>query len=235
VKCRYNASVICAVICSSLSLAVLAQNADVQSPAALQAAVRSFLEQQTAGQAAEVQIKVSDPDPRFKLPACVHLEAFLPSGSRLTGRTLVGVRCTEGTHWQVFLGAEVRLHAAVWVASRPLPAGSQVSATDLRQETVDITTFSSAVVMQPEQALGKTLSRPVAAGLPLRLDALKSADTLAAGDAVRVDCVGPGFKVSSDGKAVGSANPGQSVQVRMPSGQILSGIVKPGKVVELQI
>jgi flagella basal body P-ring formation protein FlgA len=111
----------------------------------------------------------------------------------------------------------------------------QVAFSDLRLETVDITAFSSAVVTQPEQALGKTVARSIAAGLPVRLDALKNEDTIAAGETVRVDCVGTGFKVSAEGKAVSNANASQSVQVRMPSGQILNGIVRPGKVVEIRI
>jgi flagella basal body P-ring formation protein FlgA len=107
--------------------------------------------------------------------------------------------------------------------------------TDLRQEMVDVTAISGTVVVEPGQAVGKTLGRPVPAGLPLRLDAIKNLDALAAGETVRVDCVGQGFKVSTEGKAVSSASLGQSVQVRMPSGQVLSGMVRSGKVVELRI
>jgi flagellar basal body P-ring formation protein FlgA len=213
----------------------LAQESAFQSPASLQSVVQSYLEQQTAGQPGDVKIKVNDPDPRLKLVACARPEAFLPNGAHLAGRILVGVRCTSGKQWQVFVPAEIRVSASVWVASRALLAGVQVAFSDLRLETVDITTFSSAVVMQPEQAVGKTLARSIAAGLPVRLDALKDDDTLTAGETVRVDCVGTGFKVSAEGKAVSGANANQSVQVRMPSGKILTGIVRPGKVVELRI
>ena len=224
-----------AVILSIPVSPVLAQDIAFQSPDSLQSVVRSYLEQQTAGQPGDVKIKVNDPDPRLKLAACAQPEAFLPNGARLAGRTLVGVRCTSGKPWQVFVPAEIRVSASVWVASRPLLAGVQVTFSDLRLETIDTTTFSSAVVTQPEQALGKTVARSIAAGLPVRLDALKNDDTLTAGETVRVDCVGTGFKVSAEGKAVSSANANQSVQVRMPSGQILTGIVRPGKVVELRI
>jgi flagella basal body P-ring formation protein FlgA len=217
------------------SAEVPAQDAGVQSPTALQAAAQVFLEQQTAGQPGRVRIRMGDPHPHLRLPACAQPEAFLPNGAHLAGRTLVGVRCAHGSHWQVFVPAEIRITAPVWVASHPLPAGSLVTATDLRQEMVDVTMTPAALVTQLEQALGKTMARPVAEGLPLRLDALKSQDTLAAGETVRVDCVGVGFTVSSEGRAVSSANPGQSVQVRMHSGQIVSGTVLRGKVVELRI
>lgn len=227
---------LCAAILSIPVSSVQAQQ-DIafQSPASLQSIVRSYLEQQTAGQPGDVKIKVNNPDAPLKLAACAQPEAFLPNGARLAGRILVGVRCTSGKQWQVFLPAEIRVSASVWVANRPLLAGVQVAFSDLRLETVDITTFSSAVVTQPEQALGKTVARSIAAGLPVRLDALKNEDTIAAGETVRVDCVGTGFKVSAEGKAVSNANASQSVQVRMPSGQILNGIVRPGKVVEIRI
>jgi flagella basal body P-ring formation protein FlgA len=212
-----------------------AQEIAFQSPASLQLVVRSYLEQQTAGQSGDVTIKVNNPDPRLKLALCAQPEAFLPNGGRLAGRTLVGVRCTSGKQWQVFIPAEIRVSASVWVASHPLLSGVQVAFSDLRLETVDVTTFSASVVTQPEQAIGRTVARSIAAGLPVRLDALRNDDTITAGETVRVDCIGTGFKVSAEGKAVSSANDSQSVQVRMPSGQVLNGIVRPGKVVELRI
>src|SRR5436190_1763291 len=112
----------------------LAQTPAPQSPAALQSVVRDFLAQQTREQPGEVSIKVNEPDPRLKLPPCAQIEAFLPNGARLAGRTLVGVRCKEGNVWQTFVAAEVHIRAPVWVPSRPLSAGSQLTMADLRSE-----------------------------------------------------------------------------------------------------
>jgi len=44
---------------------------------------------------------------------------------------------------------------------------------------------------------------------------------------------GVGFSVSSEGKALGNALAGQIVQVRTNNGQTVSGIARPGGVVEV--
>jgi len=217
------------------SFTTMAQDNGLQSRSDLQTIAQDFLTQQTATQSGQIYIKVSEPDARLKLPKCVDPEAFLPNGARLSGRTLVGVRCTQPSKWQAFIPANIRVVAPAWVVNRPLPAGSQIELTDLRQETIDVTASTVAFVTHPDQAVGKTLSRAASAGLPLRLDALKSEETLAAGDVVRVDAVGQGFKVSAEGRTLGSAGPGQSIRVKMSSGQVLTGTVRAGKVVELML
>lgn len=214
-------------------MGIYAQDAQPQSTASLQTTARAFLEQQLAGQPGEIRIKLNGPDSRTKIKPCLDPEAYLPNGARLYGRTTVGVRCTQPNAWQVFIPAEISIKSTVWVANHPLSAKSIISAADLRQETIDVTNYPNAVVTQLTQVLGKTLNRSIAAGLPLRLDALQSNDALTAGETVRVQYIGQGFKVSSEGKVISNAEPGQAVQVRMPSGQIISGTAKAGKIVEL--
>lgn len=223
------------LLTACIPLSVLAQNELPPSPASLQTTARAFLEQQLVGQPGEIRIKLSGPDPRIKLSPCTNLEAYLPNGSHIYGRINVGIRCTQPATWQVFIPADISIKATVWVANKTLMAKSTITAADLRQETIDITGYSNVVVTQLTQVLGKILNRSIAAGLPLRLDALQSDDALTAGETVRVQYTGQGFKVSSEGKAVSNAELGQSVQVRMASGQIIRGTVKAGKVVELHL
>jgi len=44
---------------------------------------------------------------------------------------------------------------------------------------------------------------------------------------------GENFQVSTEGVAMGNAAAGQVVQVRLSSGQVRSGIARPGGVVEM--
>jgi flagella basal body P-ring formation protein FlgA len=56
-----------------------------------------------------------------------------------------------------------------------------------------------------------------------------------AGQNVRLEVRGPGFRVGGEGTAMTAAAAGQSVRVRLQSGQIISGtVVRPG-LVELTI
>jgi flagella basal body P-ring formation protein FlgA len=64
---------------------------------------------------------------------------------------------------------------------------------------------------------------------------LRSATSVTIGQTVRVVAVGPGFTISSEGSVMNNASPGQQVRVKTPGGQIISGIVKDGSTVEIQM
>ena len=53
------------------------------------------------------------------------------------------------------------------------------------------------------------------------------------GQNVKTISSGAGFSVSSDGKALNNAAEGQVVQVRTNTGQTVSGIARPGGIVEI--
>jgi flagella basal body P-ring formation protein FlgA len=53
------------------------------------------------------------------------------------------------------------------------------------------------------------------------------------GQSVKVVSRGPGFLVTADGKAVTNAADGQVAQARLASGQTLSGIARPGGIIEI--
>jgi len=55
------------------------------------------------------EIVVGQLDSRLRLAPCQRVEPFLPEGTRLWGRTRVGLRCAEGpTRWTVFLPITVK-------------------------------------------------------------------------------------------------------------------------------
>jgi flagella basal body P-ring formation protein FlgA len=99
----------------------------------------------------------------------------------------------------------------------------------------DLTLLPQAVVTDPSQAIGAVALVRVPAGLPLRQDMLRSASSVTIGQTVRVVAQGPGFSISSEGSAMNNASPGQQVRVKTAGGQIISGIVKEGGTVEIQL
>jgi flagella basal body P-ring formation protein FlgA len=84
-------------------------------------------------------------------------------------------------------------------------------------------------------ALGQTLARPLPEGVVLRANDLRDLSRVSPGDAVSVVYSGVGFSVSSEGTTVGAASPGQSVQVRMAGGNMVTGVLTDGHVVEVGI
>jgi len=201
---------------------------------AVRAAALVFLTQQAAGLPGKADITVTPVFPRG-LAACSTLEPFLPAGSRLWGRTTVGVRCSGDRPWTLYLQARVSVMATYYLAARAVAPGEVLTAADLIPRDGDLTAMPQAIVTDPSQAVGAvTLSR-LAAGLPLRTDMLRGAGAVVIGQSVHVVTNGAGFSISAEGSAMNNAAPGQQVRVKTAGGQIISGVVKDGSTVEIQL
>jgi flagellar basal body P-ring formation protein FlgA len=200
---------------------------------ALRATVEQFLQIQTAGLPGQVTIAVGAIDSRLNLPACATPEAFLPAGSRIWGKTAVGVRCTVPAPWTIYVSATVKVVGEYLVASGPLMQGQVIGNGDLTKVRGDLTALPASIVTDASQAVGRTAAVSLRAGTPLRLDVLRSQNAVQQGQTVRLITGGPGFKVSTEARALNNAAEGQVAQARTVSGQVVSGIAKAGGVVEI--
>ncbi|MFT4063145.1 flagellar basal body P-ring formation chaperone FlgA [Paraburkholderia sp.] len=205
-----------------------------QDPEAIHAAALAFLQQQAVGLPGKIDITVAPAFPRG-LAACASLEPFMPTGARLWGRMTVGVRCAGERPWTIYLQARVSLHATYYLAARAMAPGEVLTAADLVARDGDLTGLPQAIVTDPSQAVGSVSLVRIAGGMPLRRDMLKSASAVAIGQTVRVVAAGDGFSISAEGSAMNNASPGQQVRVKTANGQIISGIVKDGATVEIQM
>jgi flagella basal body P-ring formation protein FlgA len=220
-----------------LLLAALCIGADAHAAAAdidLARGTRVFLEQQLAASAGEIEVIVGEPDPRLALAPCARYEPFIPTGAKLWGRASLGVRCVEGANWTIYVPVEIRVHALVQVAARPIARGRPVGADDVRIERVDLTRLPGPAFGADDSVDGMVATRPLAAGEPLRRDLLRPPPIVAAGDPVKVVVDGAGFAVTIDGKALAAAGDGQAVRVSTAAGRVLTGIARPGHVVVIK-
>jgi flagella basal body P-ring formation protein FlgA len=204
-----------------------------QDPAALRAVVEQFLQAQAAGLPGEVSVKVGAVDPRTALAGCPAPEAFLQPGARAWGKTTVGVRCTAPSNWTIYIQAQVNVKADYVAAAVPLAQGQAVEQGQLMLVKGDIAAMPNGIITDMAQAIGRTPTVSLAAGTPLRLDTLRSKPVVQQNQAVRLVLNGNGFSVSAEGRAIGTAGEGQVVQVRTPSGTVVSGTAKAGGMVEV--
>ncbi|RKF41699.1 flagellar basal body P-ring formation chaperone FlgA [Paraburkholderia fungorum] len=226
-----------AVAQQGLQPAALAQPAPLpgqQDAEAIRSAALAFLQQQSAGLPGKVEITVAPAFPRG-LTACTTLEPFMPSGARLWGRMTVGVRCAGERPWTIYLQARISLRATYYLAARAMAPGEVFTAADLVARDGDLTGLPQAIVTDPSQAVGSVSLVRIAGGMPLRRDMIKSASAVSIGQTVRVVAAGDGFAISSEGSAMNNASPGQQVRVKTANGQVISGIVKDGSTVEVQL
>ena len=187
---------------------------------------------QTKGAPGTVTITMGQFD-ASRLPPCTAHEAFTPQGSRMTGKTNVGVRCLSPNAWTVLVPAQIAVTGNYLTTSRPLVAGQTIQASDLTSVSGNISQLPAGVISDPAAAIGRTLRNSIGAGQALRTDQLRSAHVIKQGQNVRVVSSGAGFSVSAEGKAINNAGVGEVVQVRMTSGQTVSGKASADGIVEI--
>jgi flagella basal body P-ring formation protein FlgA len=205
-----------------------------QPPGPVTEAARQFLDRESAGLPGQVVVSVQGMQGTNHLPECTQLEAFLPAGARAWGQINVGVRCLAPVAWTVFLPAKVAVMNDYLVTARPIRAGQIVAPDDLAHKHGDLTSLPASTLTDPTQAIGHHSRYAIAAGKPLRATMLRIPPAVQQGQTVKVVSSGTGFSVTNEGRALNRAGAGESVKVRLKSGQVVTGIAQPGGVVEVR-
>lgn len=175
-------------------------------------------------------------DSRLKLAACQRIEPYLPAGTRLWGKSRIGLRCTQGERpWNVYLPITVHVYGQTLVASQPLMLGSTVQSGDLTFAEVDLAEDNSPAIVNEALAIGRVLTRSLVAGQSIRQADLRARQWFAAGDTVKVMARGKGFSVSGSGTALSPGLDGQSARVRTDSGQIITGTPVASRELEINL
>lgn len=187
---------------------------------------------QTQGLPGKVDIQLNKPD-TSRLPPCSAMEAFTPPGVKLMGKSYVGIRCLAPNAWSILVSAQISVIGTYLVTARSLMAGQHIQPGDLLVRQGDLSQLPTGLVGDLQQTVGKTLRISLGAGQPLRADALISPLVIKQNQTVRVLSRGAGFAVSAEGKALNNASEGQIVNVRMSSGQTVSGTAKADGSVEI--
>jgi flagella basal body P-ring formation protein FlgA len=204
-----------------------------QEAAPVKKAVEDYLRVQTQGLPGQVSFTVGTIDPNNNLAPCAALEVSQPPGARTWGRTNVSVRCTQDGGWTMFVPVNVRVVADYLVTARPLSQGQVVTEADFSRQTGDLSELPTGILTDLRQIVGRTAAMSIPVGRPLRGDMLRLALAVQQGQSVKVVSKGPGFQVANEGRALNGAAEGQTVQVRLGNGQVVSGVARGSGYVEV--
>lgn len=214
--------------------------ADAADQARLPAAWQQALEQRIKDGTelppnARLEVQVGAPSPQLRLAPCAAAEPVLPNTPRRWGTGRIGLRCTAGARWNLYLPVTVKVFAPAVVLTQPLPAGTELSAAHLKLAEADIAAAPSPTFEQSEALIGRRLAIGLAAGAEVRLADLRARQWFAAGDPVTLVAVGSGFAVEGEGQAMSPGLEGQPVRVRTPSGRIVMGTPSGERRVEVPL
>jgi len=191
---------------------------------------------QSSGLPLRMEVSVGSLDSRLRLAPCARVEPYLPVGSRLWGRTRLGLRCVEGqTAWNVYLPVTVKAFGPAWVLTSAVAPGATLTAADATESEVDWAAESAAVMANPEMWVGQIAARQLVPGQALRQSMVRAPTLFRAGAQVKVVAQGPGYAVTSAGQAMSAGAVGQIVRIRMDNGRIVSGTVSENGTIDVTL
>lgn len=206
---------------------------NLQSHAALQTSVLKFL-QNHSGTAPDSRIEITPLDAQLQLQACRDLSTYIPSNpSKIIGNVRVSVRCQSPSTWLVVFNAKVHSLQKYLTWNQDMQAGSTLTGHEFSETSTWSDQLPTGALSDGRTLIGKTLKHNVTAGTIATVSMVKAEFVISAGQSVKITINGDGFKISTEGKALASAVAGQSVQVKMATGQVVSGLASAGGVVEV--
>jgi flagella basal body P-ring formation protein FlgA len=183
-----------------------------------------------------MEVEVGELDSKLRLAACQEVEPYLPVGTRLWGKTRLGLRCLRGeVKWNVFLPIVVKAFGPAWAIKGGVAQGRLLSDADAMLVEVDWAELNSPIVANQADWVGQTSTRTLTTGQAIRQDMVRPTQVFQAGEQVRVVANGGGFEIATSGFAVSSGVVGQTARVRMDNGRVLVGQVVDSRTVRLAL
>jgi flagella basal body P-ring formation protein FlgA len=184
-----------------------------------------------------VEVELGRLDPRLRLAPCDRIEPHLPPGTRLWGRSRIGLRCAAGaTRWNVYVPVVVKVFGRAVAARTALAAGTTLAASDLTEGTeVDFAAERGTPIGEASALVGRRLMRDLPAGAAVRDSHLEPRRWFGAGESVRIVAAGSGWQIAGEGVALGPGLEGTIVRVRTDSGRIVSGRAAGPRTIEVSL
>ena len=204
-----------------------------QSLEQIRATAEAFVVSQNPGVAVSAQAGALDQ--RLRLNRCDGpLEAFRLAGTRATANMTVGVRCTGGQPWKLYVPVRTRIIGEVLVARRALSRGQSLGAADVELIRYDVSKLPYGYLQSLAEADGKVLRRPAAPGAVILPSMLNQANAVRRGQRVTLVASRNGVRIAMAGKALTDGAVQQRIRVEnLSSGRIVEGVVRSGDEIEI--
>ena len=190
-------------------------------PEAARAAIEGLLQRQSNGLPGKLSFSTKA---TAALPPCDDYEAFLPNGATPRGRISIGLRCRGDKPWTRFVPAQVAVEGRYYVAARAIEAGQTLGEADIAERSGDLGDLPRSVVTEASALQGVVATQRIAAGTPLRKESMRGVVAIRQGQTVQLVAQGPGFTISTEGKALTRAEVGATVQAKTRDGRLLTGV-----------
>lgn len=231
----FDSRAVVAMLILSLSSGVQAASHQWQPTDEIAAAAEEYLQTRMGAKASRTTVQAGALDSRHLLARCNKpIEAFLRRGTKISARTIVGVRCEGAKPWKVYVPVNVIVTDTVLVAARTLPRGHLLSEDDLVAEKRDVSRLVSGYVSRKEDLVGQRLKSQLLAGRILAPKLLQADIAIRRGQSVTLIIKSGGINIQMSGKALTDGAISQRIRVENTnSGRVVEGIVRSREHVEV--
>lgn len=214
----------------TLSLAIAHTMPAISAEQSEEALVRRFLSEQLT--APDRQIEVETYQPNAQLPPCLDPQPFLPQPlPARSGRVVVGLHCSD--HSPRYRQAKVTIRAPYPISTRALDKDEVLRPEMLEMRIDDLGKLPRNAILDPREAIGRQLTRPLPAGSPLTSNALHSLPAVARGASVRVEARTSNFVASREGTALDAGGLGDTIRVRTDGGPVIKARISGPNLLEV--
>lgn len=206
-----------------------------QSLVSIQQAAEQHLQTLLLKSAATVHLAADSLDTRLHLSACaMPLQAFLPSGANLGSRATVGVRCTSGNSWTVYVPVNIESEVKVLRVKRALARDSAISALDVEIRSERVPGTGTVYLSDVTEVQDKRAKRDLAAGTILTPGMLQARLLIQRGQQVTILATVSGIEVRNQGVALTDGSANTRIQIRnLNSAKVIEGVVDQNGVVRV--
>lgn len=208
--------------------------ATTQSIPSILEAAESFAYKGTRDLPGLVKITPNKLDSNIALPKCSKLEPFLPAGNRLWGKTSIGVRCNDQQAWTIYIQVDIEVITKVIYSAKPIPRDHAINESDIVFKEVNLARMSEGTLIDSEKVIGKVAVMNINVGQPIYNQLIRAPYIIQRGQKVKLIVEGSGFSVSTEVEALSAAAEGQVLQIRNPTGRIMTGVARQDGIVEIK-
>lgn len=236
----YRSSLLSSLMCclSLVGLASQVARADnLESLSDIQNAAEQHLRSVLPTNSGTVHIKADNLDSRLRLSACMKpLEAFLPSGANIGSRVTVGVRCTQGTQWTIYLPLNIESEVSALVLNKALARNAAVTPQDVTSQVQRIQGLGSNAIQSINELNGQRLKRDLSAGTVLSPAMFQPELLIKRGQQVTVLAMIGGIEVRTQGVALSDGAASSRIRVKnLNSAKVVEGLVDTNSVVRVEL
>ncbi len=176
-------------------------------------------------------------DSRLKLKKCNKaLRAFLPKGSRIMGKTTVGVKCTGTKPWSLHVPVTISVYKKVLAVTHTLQRGDILTESDLKLIKQDVSRLSYGYFESIKIGTGMKVKRHILVDTVLTPAMLKKPQVIKRGQKVSILAHSGRMQVRMMGKALNNGAIGDRINVmNMKSRQKVEGVITSSAEVEVDI